>query len=114
MKHCSDWPVEETVNKDTQTPGGTKGFSLKPEAASRYYMTAEFRSAYLGHLRDMVGSDDSTLNHPDLQPPRIQKDERDISALVDLMETSWLNPLAQEQTEFISLSTATVAPTRCR
>ncbi|KAH3715017.1 hypothetical protein DPMN_057720 [Dreissena polymorpha] len=25
-----DQTVEETVNKDTQTQGGTKGFSLKP------------------------------------------------------------------------------------
>ena len=25
-----DQAIEETVNKDTQTAGGTKGFSLKP------------------------------------------------------------------------------------
>ena len=30
--------IEETVNKDTQTPEGTKGFSLKPAALSRYYL----------------------------------------------------------------------------
>ena len=35
-----DQTIEETVNKDTQTPGGTKGFSLKPAALSRYYLTA--------------------------------------------------------------------------
>ena len=29
-----DQTLEETVNKDTQTPGGTKGFSLKPGAVS--------------------------------------------------------------------------------
>ena len=39
-----DQTIEETVNKDTQTPGGTKGFSLKPAALSRYYLTAEYRS----------------------------------------------------------------------
>ncbi len=39
-----DQAIEESVNKDTQTPGGTKGFSLKPAALSRYYLTAEFRS----------------------------------------------------------------------
>ena len=33
--------LEETVNRDTQTAGGTKGFSLNPAAVSRYYLTAE-------------------------------------------------------------------------
>ena len=31
-----DQTVEETVNVDTQTAGGTKGFSLKPDAVSKY------------------------------------------------------------------------------
>ena len=38
---------EETVNKNTQTSGGTKGFSLKPNAVSKYYLMAEYRSAFL-------------------------------------------------------------------
>ncbi len=39
-----DQTCEETVNKDTQTPGRTKGFSLKPGAVSKYYLIAEYRS----------------------------------------------------------------------
>lgn len=31
-----DQTIEETVNRDTQTAGGTKGFSLKPGAVARY------------------------------------------------------------------------------
>jgi len=31
---------EETVDKDTQTPG-TKGFSLEPAAVGKYYLIAE-------------------------------------------------------------------------
>ena len=34
-----DQTVEEMVNRDTQTAGGMKGFSLKPGAVQRYYMT---------------------------------------------------------------------------
>ena len=52
-----DQATEETVNKDTQTPGGTKGFSLKPGAVSRYYLTSEYRNSFLKQLRDMVGKD---------------------------------------------------------
>ena len=41
---------EETINKDTQTTGGggggATGFSLKPGADSRYYLTSEYRGSY--------------------------------------------------------------------
>ena len=42
-----DQSIEETVNKDTQTTGGTEGFSLKGAAVERYYPTSEYRSMYL-------------------------------------------------------------------
>ena len=101
--------IEETVKKDTQTPGGTKDFSLKCGAVRRYYMTSEYRSMYLRQLRDMIGHQDSDFSHPDLHPPRIKRDETDIQSLVDLMETSWSNPFSPEHQELVSLSTATAA-----
>ena len=33
-----DQTCEETVNNDTQTSGGTNGFSLKPNAVNKYYL----------------------------------------------------------------------------
>ena len=42
-----DQTCEETVNRDTQTPGVTKGFSLKPGAVSKYYLIAEYRSIFM-------------------------------------------------------------------
>ena len=36
-----DQATEVTLNKDTQTAGGTSGFSLKPAAVQRYYITSE-------------------------------------------------------------------------
>jgi len=35
-----DQTIEMTVNKDTQTPGGAKGFSLSQDAVTRYYLTS--------------------------------------------------------------------------
>lgn len=64
---------------------------------------------YLRELRDMIGLGGSKLAHPDLQRSRIRKDEADVESLVDLMEKSWLNPICPEETELVSLSTATVA-----
>ena len=37
-----DQTCEETVNKDTQTSEGTKGFSLKLNVVSKYYLVAEY------------------------------------------------------------------------
>ena len=45
-----DQTTEVTVNKDTQTPGGTARFSLKAGAIKRYYITFEHRSAFLGQM----------------------------------------------------------------
>ena len=37
----TDQTIEETINKDTQIPGGTRGFSMKKGAASKHYITAD-------------------------------------------------------------------------
>ena len=105
-----DKAIEETVNKEIETPGGTKGFSLNPEAVTRYYLTSEYRSMYLGKLRDMIGRNESRMSHPDLQLSRIQRDEVDIQSLVDLMDTSWINALSPDQAEFVRVFIATLAP----
>ena len=49
-----DQTTEETVNKDTQSARGTRGFSLQPGAVSHYYLTAEHRAAALRQLREII------------------------------------------------------------
>lgn len=84
--------AEETVNKDTQTLGGTKGFSLKPAAVNKYYLIAEYRSIFLRHLKDIFHLSASTAQHNDLQQSRISGDESDLKSLIALIEESWINP----------------------
>ena len=105
-----DQTIEETVNKDTQTSGGTKGFSLKGGAIKRYSINAEFRSQYVRHLREMVGQGRSKFSHPDLQSARIKKDANQVATLVDILERNWINPFDTDQTEFINLASGKVAP----
>ncbi|XP_078353848.1 uncharacterized protein LOC144638526 [Oculina patagonica] len=105
-----DQTIEETVNKDTQTAGGTKGFSLKPAALSRYYLTAEHRSTCLKQIRELTDIRQPGISHHDLESSRIRKDEAAVQSILDLMENEWINPFSGEPTELISLSTATVAP----
>ena len=94
-----DQTIEETVNRDTQTAGGTKGFSLKRAAVKRHYLTSEYRSMYLRQLRKMVGRGMSHLSHPDLC---ITRDEADVHSIVKLLDDDWTN-------NFVSISAGTLA-----
>lgn len=105
-------PVDQTtavtVNKDTKIAGGVTNFSLKTQAVNRFYLTVEFRSAFLGQLRDMVQVRRLSFHHDEMQKPRIIKDEVDIKAVENLIQ-SWNNPFAESQ-NLVSISTAKEAP----
>lgn len=103
-----DQTTEVTVNKDTQTPGGTSRFSLNAGAIKRYYITAEHRSAFLGQLREMVQGNKSEHSHAEIQQSRIKKDEEAVSSVVSLIH-EWVNPFEGKQ-DLISISTAKAAP----
>ena len=105
-----DQTIEETVNRDTQKAGGTKGFSLKWAGVERYYLTSEYHSMYLKQLRRMVGRGMSHLSHPDLLISRITKDEADAQSIKKLLEDDWTNPSDQNETEFVSISTGILSP----
>ena len=103
-----DQTAEVTVNPDTQNPGGTTRFSLKPATVQHYYLTAEYRSAFLAQLRNMVQGSNSETQHTELQSSRIRRDELAVSSIVDLIQ-GWVNPFSESQ-ELISISTAKKAP----
>ena len=105
-----DQTIEETVNKDTQTAGGTQGFSLNPGAVRRYYLNAEYHSMFLRQLRAMVGIVSSSSNHPDLQRNRIEKDESGVKSVTDLIQDSLINPFRLEDDSLVSISSGTLAP----
>lgn len=103
-----DQACEETI-KDTQTPGGTKGFSLKPKAVNKYYLVAECKSSYMRNLKDMPHWSKSSCHHNDLQKSRIAKDEADVRSLLTTME-GWVNPFQGDmQEDLICLSTGKMA-----
>jgi len=105
-----DQTTEETVNTDTQTAGDTTGFSLKPGAVSRYYLTAEYRASTLRQLCETVNIKSFTYsNHPDLMKKRIHKDEPDIAAIVDTLENDWTNPFDKDPSDLVNISTGVPA-----
>ena len=65
----SQWikTIEETINKDTQMVGGTKGFSLKARAVAKYYIDLNTRHLVL-KMRQIAEMQHEGLNHSDLRP----------------------------------------------
>ena len=49
-----DHTIDVTVNKDTTTTGIMTRFSLKIGAVNRFYLTAEYRCAFLDQLMSLV------------------------------------------------------------
>lgn len=106
-----DQALEETVNRDTQTSGGTKGFSLKTGAVEKYYITAECRASALRQLRENLRiTTQATFYHSDLHKPRIKIDEECVSSAVQLLENDWTNPFDQNPSDIINLSTGRAVP----
>ena len=105
-----DKACEQTVNRDTHTAGGTKGFSLKAGAVSKYYLVAEYRSIFLRLMKDMLDINKSNFHHTDLQSTRIVRDETDVKSLVAMLQSHWLDPFSSVQQDLVFLSTGKVAP----
>ena len=100
-----DQAVEQTINKDTATPCGTKGFSLKPQALQKFYMTVEYRSMFLDNLQEMTGISTSSLNHADLGKARIAKGEKEVCIIEDQLSENWINPFSSTMSDIVSIST---------
>ena len=103
-----DQATEVTVDKDTQTLSGTTKYCQKSGAARRYYLTAEHCSAFLGQLRDMTQVNQSAFHHSELQKPRIDRDDRAVAAVVELLD-NWTNSYEGSQ-HIVILSSDNVAP----
>ncbi len=88
---------------------GAKGFSLKPSAISRYYLTAEYRALCLKQLRSITETHSPSFVHHDLENTRILRDESDVQSLIDVMENSWINPFDSNPSDLMSMSTITAA-----
>ena len=103
-----DQTIQETINKDTQTPGGTRGFSMKKSAISKHCITTDYRASCVHQLRYFVNSQWLGIKYPDLSRARIQRDEEDIKSLLEMLQNIWLNPFSKESTDLCNMSTGAI------
>ena len=88
--------MEVTVNKDAKTTGIVTIFSLKTGAVNGFYLTAEYRCAFLDQLRSLVQAKWPQFHQDEMQSPRMPKDEKQVLAVEALIE-SWDNPFVGNQ-----------------
>ena len=104
-----DQTIEETINKDTKTPGGIKGFSVNYGAVKRHYLTADTRSSCLNQLRLLSKMSTACISHPDLTRSRISKDEADVKEITEILTSSWIDPFDGTKTELVNIASGVLA-----
>ena len=80
-----DQTIEQTVNRDTKTKGGTVGFSLNRGAVQRWMLTAYERAAVTQNLKKMMGIKQSETSA--MKEMRIARISRDIRKVIEVLET---------------------------
>ena len=103
----TDKIIEMTLNKDTKTPGGTTGFSTNPGAVKRWELNASYRAALRTCFHKHLNYQKQEHKHPDLTPSRIQRDNRDVCKIVEILTEAFLNPFTESP--LVCISTGIVA-----
>ena len=97
-----DQTIEETVNKDTKTVGGTKGFSTKKMLLQSIISL----QATVPTMRD--SSDQWYQTHPNMTKERITQDERDVTLLHNMFKETWKNPFEFTSETLCCISTGVI------
>ena len=90
----TDKVIEMTLNKDTKTPGGTTGFSTNSGAVKRWELNASYRAALRTCFHKHLNYQKQEYKHQDLTPSRIQRDNSDVSSIVEILSEAFINPFS--------------------
>lgn len=88
----ADKAIEMTINKDCKTTGGFIGFSSNFAATQRWVLNNQRRSSYKVLLEEMTVYDTQKSKHPDISESRIDRDEKDVQSIINLLNNSLQNP----------------------
>ena len=83
-----------TFNKDTKTPGGTTGFSTNFEAVKRWEINASYLAALRTCFHQHLNYQQQNYKHQDLTPSRINRDNTDISSILQILSEVFINPFS--------------------
>ena len=92
----TDMGIKQTINRESKTKGGSIGFSQKEGAVDRWYLTAHERSAITSATKEMSGVQEvgSSSSYKEGSVSRKQRDEKDVSKLISIIDRNMINPFS--------------------
>ena len=73
-----DMALEQTVNRDSKTKGGTVGVTGMEGTRDRWALTAHMKVATTASFKVMSGTSADSSFHGELESQRIERDENDV------------------------------------
>ena len=96
--------IEQTVNRDTKTPGRLIGMSTNASTTQHWSLTAHDRAGIASSCRDLAGIvNDKSSVHKEATPSRLKRNEEDVQSLISTTH-DWTNPLVADEEGMFKLS----------
>ena len=108
-----DQVIEQTLNRDSKTSGGVRGFTRNENAVKRWVLSQPQRSAIARQCESMAGiRDDVSNTRKDLEPATGKKNEIAVQSVIECI-TQMVNPFASVHVELVNISSGIVASPTC-
>lgn len=88
-----DLALEQTINKDTKTSGGIKGFSQSSGTVQRWMTTSHYRAALLSKASTMTDLETTLMPHKEMGKARLMRDESDVRKITTELKNN-VNPFS--------------------
>ncbi|XP_030848031.1 uncharacterized protein LOC115918836 [Strongylocentrotus purpuratus] len=107
-----DMTIEQTVNRDTKTSGGVKGFSNNQGATNRWVRGHHERALITRQCEVMAGKGEKSSKRVDLTKSRMTRDQQDVANIMSTIN-SMTNPFVVDREtdadDLVHLSSGIVA-----
>ena len=92
----TDKVIEMTLNKDTKTPGGTRGFSTNVGAVQRWKLNGSYRASLRKCIHDHLQYEQKYVKHKGLTKSRISRDEKDVKSIYNVLSEVFILPFSEQ------------------
>ncbi|CAG9762726.1 unnamed protein product [Ceutorhynchus assimilis] len=87
---ASDMALEQTINRDCKSSGGVVGFTRSEPTLVRWLITRHLMGEYSSKVHDLISN--FNKNSKMYSMCENLRDEEDINKMLDLVESTWVNP----------------------
>jgi len=100
-----DQNIEETVNKDTHTPSGARGFSTKKGALAKFYLNVDYRASYIRYLKQVTNVEINSMKHSDMKLPVELGEMKNMLGITNMLCNFCQNPFERSGMDLCSILT---------